>query len=197
MGKKDPRVDAYVRKSPEFARPMLEHLRAAVHAACPEVEETLKWGAPAFMHHGILCMMAAFKQHVMFHYWRSAQLKDPSGRRPDADLGRVRSLKELPSRAALVRQIRRAAALNASGEKPVRTPRTARRPLPVPADLKAALARSRRAQAAFEKFPPSHRREYVEWITGAKRAETRARRIAQAVEWIAEGKSRNWRYERC
>jgi uncharacterized protein YdeI (YjbR/CyaY-like superfamily) len=193
MSARDPRVDAYIARSAAFAQPILSRLRDLVHEACPEVEETLKWGAPSFMHAGgILCFMAAFKQHASFGFWKHALvLGEDVPREGMGSLGKKQ----------LLAWIRKAALLNAQG---ARTPavRKAGRPKPqpdVPPELAAALAMRKhaRARAVFEAFPPGHRREYIEWIAEAKREETRARRLAQALEWMSEGKPRNWKYMRC
>lgn len=204
MKKTDPRIDAYIAKSAEFARPVLRHLRALVHEACPEAEETMKWSSPSFLHNGkILCGMAAFKAHATFGFWHKemATVLGKDGASADeamGSLGRITSLADLPSDAAMRHYIRKAASLNES-EAPGR-PRPARKPaaaLPVPGDLAAALKKSKAAAATFEGFSPSHRNEYVEWITGAKREETRAKRVATTLEWLAEGKRHNWKYEKC
>lgn len=199
MGKRDPRVDAYIAKSAEFARPILEHLREVVHAACPEAEETLKWGMPHFVHHGILCHMASFKAHCAFGFYKSALLFDDTPKQMEAmgDMGRIASLSDLPPKKELVRLVKAARKLNEEGIAAPRTKAVPKAPVEVPPDLAAALAASAKARATFEGFPPSHRREYVEWITEAKQEATRQRRLAQAVEWMAEGKTRNWKYERC
>lgn len=198
MGDRDPRVDAYIEKAAPFARPILAHLRKVVHAACPEVRETLKWRSPSFEHEGILCGMSAFRSHCAFGFWKHELVVGGTrGQEAMGSFGRLTKLSDLPSKAQLVRYVKKAAKLNEEG---VKAPRAKRAVKPVPKmhpDLAAALARSKRAAATFEAFPPGARREYVEWIAEAKGDATRARRIAQAVEWIAEGKRRNWKYERC
>lgn len=197
MGTHDPRIDAYIAKSADFARPILEHLRKVVHAACPEVEETIKWGMPHFMHGGkILASMAAFKAHCAFGFWQRDAVAG-TGRNDEAmgQFGRIESMKDLPGRTELSRLVKKAAALIDSGERPVRVPKAAPKPPPeAPEDLLAALKRNAAARKTFEGFAPSHRREYIEWIVEAKREETRARRLAQTIEWLQEGKSRNWKY---
>ncbi len=199
MGKKDPRVDAYIAKSAAFARPILVHIRSVVHAACPAVEETLKWGMPSFMYKGILCGMAGFKEHCAFGFWKGSLILDAKGRRVDeamGQLGRIAKLSDLPSARLMTRYIKKAAALNDQGVKVHRRPTPPRKPPVTPVDLKTALARNKRARTTFEGFSPSHRRDYVEWITEAKGEDTRRRRLATAIEWMSEGKSRNWKYER-
>lgn len=206
MATTDPRVDAYVAKSAPFARPVLLHLRAVVHAAVPDVEETIKWGFPHFMKDGIVCSFAAFKAHCAFNLWKGRKLLgEEASDGAMGQFGRIASVADLPRKAELVRIVRQAAALNAPGAKAPRAaaekaPAKARKPRPeakVPPDLAAALRKDAKARATFEGFPPSARREYVDWIVEAKAAETRARRLAQAVAWMAEGKRRNWKYERC
>lgn len=200
MGTRDPRVDAYIAKSAEFAQPILIHLREVVHAACPDVQETMKWSMPFFDYHGVMCNMAAFKQHATFGFWKGAHIpglapNSNSGGESMGNLGRLTSLKDLPSRKVLTGYVKAAMRLNDEG---VTTKKVKKAPKPearVPSDLAAALNRNRKAAATFESFPPGQRREYVNWITEAKREETRAKRVAQAVEWMAEGKARNWKYE--
>jgi len=198
MGIRDPRVDAYIGKSPEFSRPILAHLREVVHAACPQVEEDIKWGAPHFMHHGMMASMAAFKAHACFGFWRGKELL-PDGGEAGAmgQFGKLLSVRDLPPNKQLVALVKRAAALNESdAPKPKRA--VAAKPAPKPSpQFAAALKANRRAAAVFAAFPPGQQREYVAWIDEARREETRARRIEQAVEWIAEGKKRNWKYEGC
>lgn len=200
MGTRDARVDAYVARSAPFAQPILAHLRELVHEVCPEVEETMKWSFPHFTHNGILCSMAAFKQHCALAFWRGAEVVGGAGETPGeamGQFGRITALEDLPSREVLAGYLRKAVALNESGGGGAPTPKRAPKPpLAVPDYLTAALAENERARAAFEGFSPSHRREYVEWITGAKGEATRSRRLATALEWMAEGKPRNWKYER-
>jgi uncharacterized protein YdeI (YjbR/CyaY-like superfamily) len=199
MARTDPRIDAYIDGKAAFARPILQHLRAAVHRAVPDVEETLRWSMPSFTYQGqILCSMAAFKEHAVFGFWRG---KEVSGEQESASamgqFGRLTSIADLPDDAALDEMIRKAAALIDSG---TRAPRPVKHPKPelaMPDDLASALAASPAAQASYDAFPPSAKRDYVEWVLGAKQPATRAKRIAQAVEWMAEGKRRNWKYEKC
>lgn len=200
MGKRDRRVDAYIAKSPEFAKPILRYLREIVHTAVPEVEETMKWSVPHFDYKGMLCSMAAFKAHCGFGFWKGELVLDDLTKASEAagHLGRITSIDDLPSKNELTRFIKKAAKLNDAGVKaPARRAANAAKALPdTPDDLRAALAKNKKAKATFDAFPPSHRRDYIEWITGAKAEETRQRRLQQALEWMAEGKSRNWKYER-
>lgn len=200
MANRDPRIDAYIAKAAPFAQPILLRVRELVHEACPDVEETMKWSMPTFVYAGgILAGMAAFKQHASFGFWRHAEVVgDDSPRDGMGSYGKMTSLKDLPPKTRLMADIKRAAALNAQGAKAPATRKAAPRPPPdTPPELAAALAKNRKAKATFDAFPPSCKREYVEWIVEAKRQETRDKRLAQAVEWMAEGKRRNWKYENC
>ncbi|HVI59978.1 MAG TPA: YdeI/OmpD-associated family protein [Luteimonas sp.] len=203
MGQRDPRVDAYIERAAPFARPILLRVRESVHAACPDVEETIKWGMPSFTYAGgILAGMAAFKQHVSFGYWKHALVVGEGVERDGmGSYGRMATLADLPPGKQLLADIRRAMALNEQGVKSTPARKTAApRPAPeLPAEFAAALAMRRHAKArkAFEGFPPGQQREYIEWIAEAKREDTRARRLAQALEWLAEGKRRHWKYEKC
>lgn len=197
---RDARVDAYIERQAEFARPILEKLRETVHAACPECEEALKWSMPAFMYKGsILAHMAAFKAHATFGFWQAKQVVGETGREREAmgSFGRIERLEDLPDDATMHALVAKAKALIDSGAK---TPRPAKHPKPAletPADLEEALAANPAARATYDNFPPSSRRDYIEWLVEAKRPETRAKRLAQAVEWMSEGKKRHWKYEQC
>lgn len=196
---RDPRIDAYIERAAPFAQPILTQVRELVHEACPDVEETIKWGMPTFVHAGgILCGMAAFKQHASFGFWKHALVVGEGEPRDGmGSYGKLASLKDLPPKKTLLAHVRKAMTLNEDGVKP-RSRKAAPKPPPeTPADLAAALGKNREAKATFDAFPPSCKRDYIEWIVEAKREETRAKRLAQAVEWMAEGKRRNWKYERC
>jgi uncharacterized protein YdeI (YjbR/CyaY-like superfamily) len=203
MPKKDPRVDAYIAKSGDFAKPILKHLRKLVHKACPEVEETLKWSMPAFMHQGILCGIAAFKEHCTFGAWKHSLIKtrlttDNKSDEAMGQLGRIKSLADLPPDKVLLAYLKEAVRLNEEGIKAPRPARSAaKKPLVVPDYFSAALKKSRRALETFEKFSYSHQKEYLEWVTEAKRDDTRAKRVETSIAWLAEGKSRNWKYMNC
>jgi uncharacterized protein YdeI (YjbR/CyaY-like superfamily) len=197
MGRRDPRVDAYIAKSGDFAKPILTRIRETVHAACPDVEEAMKWSFPHFMYKGMLCSMASFKEHAAFGFWKGAVIFDDQAKSSEAmgHLGRLTKASDLPAKKVLAGYIRKAVALNDDGVKVARVPkRAAPKAVRVPEDLAAALKRNKKANATFEGFSPSHKREYIEWITEAKTAGTRARRLETAVEWMGEGKSRNWKY---
>ncbi len=205
---RDIRIDAYIKHAAEFARPILTHLRALVHEACPDVGETIKWGVPHFDHHGIMCMMAAFKAHAVFGFWKGTLIVDAGdarSREAMGQFGRIRALQDLPPDRAIKGWIKRAAALNEAGVKVVRPPKHAkpatsatpgtRAGARTPADLAAGLRKRAKARQHWDAFAPGQRREYIEWITGAKRPETRAKRLATTLEWLAEGKRLHWKYQ--
>ena len=208
MGTKDPRVDAYIAKSADFAKPVLTHLRSLIHDKCPSVEETMKWSFPHFMYKSpseknarVLCSMASFKQHCAFGFWytdggmMSGETSSSDGM---GQYGKITSLADLPSDRALTKQIKDAVKLHNSGIKPAPRPRvTEKKELVVPDYLTAALKKSKKALATFDQFSYSHKKEYVEWIAEAKRPETRAKRVETSIAWLAEGKSRNWKYVKC
>ncbi len=191
MADRSPEIDAYIAESSPFARPILEKIRDAFHKADPQIEETIKWGVPHFDHNGIVGGMAAFKQHVSWGFWKASLMREQAALRE-----KVTDVSDLPPEKQLLALIREAVQLNEEGVKIARAPRKTPPPLETPDELVGALRRVKGALATFEAFPPSHKREYVQWITEAKQEATRAKRIAQAVEWISEGKSRNWKYER-
>lgn len=202
MASYDKRVDAYIAKSAPFAQPILEHIRELVHKACPEVEETIKWGFPHFNYKGMMCNMASFKAHCSFGFWKAAIMKDPKnilttiGKTSMGHLEKIRSLEDLPADRVFLDYIKQAMKLN---EEDIKLPP---RKIVKAAAVKAPdyftkeLKKNKKAHAVFEAFSPSHRKEYVEWITDAKSEETRNKRMTQAIEWIAEGKGRNWKYIR-
>lgn len=196
MARKDPRVDAYIARAQPFARPILVRIRKAVHAGCPGVTETIKWSVPAYDYKGPLCGMAAFKAHCLFGFWKGALLKSlPKPKNASGEFGRFASIDDLPDENSLVRIVKEAAAVNDAGLK---VPRTAKPkpPLKAPAYMLSAIRKNKKARQTYETFSPSAKREYIEWVTGAKSDETRQRRLDTAVEWMAEGKSRNWKYQR-
>lgn len=199
----DPRIDAYVAKSAPFARPILAHLRALVHRAVPDATETIKWGMPFFTVDGTpLCNLAAFKAHAAFGFWRRDITEEfeklhANGTAMGA-AGRITSLADLPPDKIIVAFLKTAAERTRAGLPPRPKRKIApRRPVRVPTDFAAALKENKAAAACWENFSYSHRKEYLEWITEAKRPETRAKRISTALAWLAEGKARNWKYAHC
>ena len=208
MGTKDARVDAYIAKSADFAKPILTHLRKLIHDNCPSVEETMKWSFPHFTYKAkadrsprILCSMASFKQHCAFGFWYAA-MSDSTSREAQTgpamgQYGRIASLADLPKDKVLVQQIKEAIKVHDGGVKPRASARPAeKKELEIPDYLTAALKKNKKALATFEQFNYSNKKEYVEWITDAKTDETRKKRLDTAIEWMSEGKVRNWKYVR-
>lgn len=192
----DPRVDAYIERAPPFARPILSHIRERVHATVPDVEESLKWGAPGFTLNGkILLMMAAFKAHAAINFWRGKEVRGDAAK-PEGmgQFGKLTSLADLPPDAEIDRMIANAVELSRKAPAPRQVKHA---PAEMHPDFIKALDASPDAKAKFDAFSPGCRREYVDWIAEAKRDETRTKRIATAIEWIGEGKKRHWKYERC
>jgi uncharacterized protein YdeI (YjbR/CyaY-like superfamily) len=200
MGKRDLRVDDYIAKSAPFAQPVLKHLRELVHQGCPEVEETIKWSMPFFLRKGILCSMAAFKQHATFGFWKGKLVvSEASEQGGMGQFGRITTLQDLPPDKILLGHIRRAVELNKAG---IKAPRQRAKPsekreIAVPDFLALALKKNKQAKANFDKFRFRHKKEYIDWLTSAKREETRQKRLKTALAWIAQGKSQNWKYMRC
>ena len=199
MSKKDPCVDAYIAKSPDFARPILEHLRKVVHAGCPDVVETMKWQFPHFDHKGLMCGMAAFKQHCAFGFWKAELIfgrENVAAREAMGHFGRITKISDLPDEKTLIGYVQKAADLNEAGVRSLARSKPKRKPQPpkIPDYFSAALAKNRKARKVFENFSPSNQREYVEWVAGAKRDETRERRLKTSIEWMTEEKVRNWKY---
>jgi len=198
----DPRIDAYIEKSAEFAQPVMAHLRDLIHKACPQVSETLKWSMPSFEYKGILCGFAAFKNHCTFGFWKQSLMETdvfPKNKTAMGSFGRITSLKDLPSDKVMIDLIHQAMELNEKGIKVARPKPSAaaKKDLVIPDDLVSALNKNKKAQAQFDRFSYSHRKEYIQWITEAKTEPTRNKRLATTIEWLAEGKSRNWKYENC
>lgn len=192
----DARVDAYIEKSAPFARPILTELRARVHAVCPEVVETIKWSMPAFDYQGPLAGMAAFKKHCAFGFWKHKLVigDDPKAQEAMGSYGCLTALEQLPTKAQFAKQMRLAMKLNEQGVKVVKPKKPAKKPLAPDPEFARALARNKSAKAGFAGLAPGQQREYVEWVAEAKQEATRLRRIEQALEWLAEGKPRNWKY---
>jgi uncharacterized protein YdeI (YjbR/CyaY-like superfamily) len=201
MGTRDKRVDAYIAKSADFAQPILTHLRELVHEACPEVEETMKWSFPNFVYKGILCSMAAFKQHCSFGFWKASLVlgeEAVESKESMGSFGRLTSIKDLPSKRLLVSYIKKAKQLNEDGIQPKKAAATkqTKKDLSVPDYFLGALKTNKSAKSNFDAFPYSKQKDYVEWITEAKTEATRTRRIETSLAWISEGKARNWKYEK-
>lgn len=198
MAGKDPRIDAYIDKAAAFAKPILKHLRKIVHAGCPQVEETMKWSMPHFDYKGVMCGMAAFKAHCAFGFWKQSLIFEGDKKKMEEAMGHfgcIKSFVDLPSENTLIGYVRKAAALNEAGirsrarAKPKKYP-----PLKVPNNFATALRKKAKAKTTFDSLSPSAKRDYVEWVSGAKREETRRERLATSIKWLGEGKPRNWKY---
>jgi len=203
MPETDSRVNTYIEKAAPFAKPVLLKLRKLIFQACPDVKETIKWSFPNYELHGsVLCSMASFKEHCAFGFWKASLLSDPEGilqvknRNAMGHLDRIGSLKDLPADRILIAYLKEAALLNKNKIKVARPKATPKKELPVPKALAAALKKNKKASAFFEEFSPSARREYIEWITEAKTEETLNKRLATTIEWLAEGKTRHWKYKK-
>lgn len=196
----DPRVDAYIENSSDFAKPILKHIRKLVHKACPDVVETMKWSFPHFDYMGMLCSMASFKQHCAFGFWKQKLLENgafAAQKTAMGSFGRIESLKDLPEDGIILDLVRQAVELNEKGVKMPKKSATAKKEIVIPEGLADALAKNKKARETFENFSYSHRKDYVEWIVEAKTDATREKRLATTIEWLTEGKGRNWKYERC
>lgn len=200
MAKKDERIDAYIEKSADFAKPILTHIRKLVHEACPEIEETMKWSMPFFDYKGTVCNMAAFKQHCSFGFWKASLMNDSQkilteGGAGMGQLGQIKSLADLPADEILIAYIKEAVELNEKGVKmPSKPKNSAPKELNIPECLITALESNSAAAETFENFSYSNKKDYVEWLNEAKTEETQNKRLATAIEWLSEGKPRNWKY---
>jgi uncharacterized protein YdeI (YjbR/CyaY-like superfamily) len=205
MATKNPKVDTYIAKSGDFAKPILTRLRELVHKACPDVEETIKWGMPSFDYKGPFCSMAAFKEHAVFGFWKASLLNDPKkylqarstdGGSAMGHFGRLTSIKDLPPDKVILDFIKQHKKLNDEGIKVPAKPKPKKKELVIPAYFLNAIKKNKKALAVFNEFSYSHQKDYVEWITEAKTEATRNKRMETAIEWMAEGKGRNWKYQR-
>ena len=203
MGKRSPRIDEYIAKAADFAKPILEHVRELVHKGCPEVEETIKWGMPSFEYKGPFFGIASFKAHCAIGFWKAKLLKDPkhyltprfnAGGEAMGNFGRIESLKDLPPNKVFLDFIKQAKKLNDDGVKLPTRQKAVKKVLVVPAYFSNALKSNKKALVTFNSFSPSHKREYVEWVVEAKTEATRNKRLKTALMWMAEGKNRNWKY---
>jgi uncharacterized protein YdeI (YjbR/CyaY-like superfamily) len=202
MAAKIKQIDQYIAKSADFAKPIMTHMRDLIHKACPDVEEKIKWGMPSFEYKGPMCGFAAFKQHASFGFWKAAIMKDKDillndeTRGSMGHLGKITSLKDLPNDKTLTRWIKEAMKLNEDGIKvPKSKPKHPKKELTAPGYMIKEINRDKAAKQMWANFSPSHKREYIEWITEAKSEETREKRMVKMMEWLNEGKSRNWKYQ--
>ena len=197
-------IDAYIAKSADFSKPILNHLRELIHSTCPDVEEKTKWSMPFFDYKGeMMCHFAAFKGHCAFGFWKGSIMKDPVLRETAQSetamghLGRITSLKDLPSDKKIAGWIKEAMILNDNGIKlPSRIKPAATKEITTPDYFTKAITKNKKAKQMFDAFSPGKKKEYIVWLTEAKTEDTRNKRMATAIEWIAEGKGRNWKYEK-
>ncbi len=200
MGAYSKRIDTYISNANDFAKPVLTHLRSMVHKACPKVEETIKWGFPHFEYKGMLCYMAAFKQHCTFGFWKGALMKDEQmvmtdlGESAMGHFGKIKNISDLPANKILLAYLKEAVILNEEGVKLPPKKINKLKAVQAPPDLKKALAKIKTAAETFNSFSNSNKKDYVDWLEEAKTEATRAKRLALAVEWMTEGKVRNWKY---
>ena len=198
----DKRIDAYIARSADFVKPILNHMRKLVHKACPDVQETIKWGFPNFDYLGMMSSMASFKEHCAFGFWKAAIMEDyarqfsKTGKTGMGHFGKITSLKDLPSDKILLDYIKEACRLNEAGLKIAKPKPRPKEALVVPAFFKTALSKNKKAQATFDSFSYSNKKEYVQWVTEAKTEDTRKKRMATSVEWLSESKIKNWKYVR-
>ena len=200
MKNASPEFDAYIAAAPDYARPVLKKLRTLMHKACPQIQEEMKWSQPMFVHQGIVAGMGAFKEHIRFAFWRGKLMGDKHGIFGDSQGGqavmKLRAISDLPSDKILLDVIKQAIALHDAGVKVARPKKTGpRAELKVPDYLTKALKKNKRALATFEGFSYSKRNDYIEWLVEAKQEATREKRLATAIEWMTEGKARNWKYQ--
>ena len=201
MNQFDERVDTYIDKSAPFAQEILKHIRNLVHQASPLINETIKWGFPNFVYKGTICSMAAFKEHCTFGFWKASLMNDPYqlfNEKASAmgSLGRIENLQDLPSDKILIEYISVALKLDEAGVKIKKAATALKAVIPIPADFVEQLDQNPKAKQQFESFSPSHQREYLEWITTAKTEATKLKRMATTMEWLSEGKSLNWKYQK-
>lgn len=202
MEKYNAQVDEYIEKSPDFAKPVLNYLREIIHETCPETEEAIKWKFPAFMYKGkILCSITAFKHYCSLGFWLHQEMKTIKDLETTAEkssmfsLGKITKMEELPSKSLLKKAVKEAMELTDMGVT-MKKAAPSKTETEIPDYFQSALKANKKAAQVFEKASPSFRKEYIKWIMEAKTEATRSKRMEQALEWIAEGKSRNWKYEK-
>lgn len=194
------KVDEYIEKSQDFAKPILHYIREIVHAICPDTEEAIKWKFPTFMYKGkILCSMVSFKQYCSLGFWLHDEMKTLKNIETDVEktnmfsLGKIMKIEDLPSKPLLKKMILEAMELTDMGVT-LKKASPSKTETEVPDYFQNALQHNKKASEIFIKGSPSFRKEYINWITEAKTEATRNKRMEQAIEWISEGKARNWKY---
>jgi uncharacterized protein YdeI (YjbR/CyaY-like superfamily) len=200
--KTDSRIDDYIKKSAEFAQPILSHFRKLVHECCPDINETIKWGFPCFEFKGMVCSMTSFKAHCNFNFWKGQELSDkhgvliPVGNTDMMSFDKIKSINDLPDDTIIKDLITQAIELNKKGGDKAQKTKATPKEIEVPKFILDALKSNTQAEETFHRFSYSHKKEYVEWICEAKKEDTKAKRIETMLEWLTEGKSRNWKYEK-
>jgi len=202
MEKYSSKIDAYIEKSQDFAKPVLHYIRETVHEFCPDAEETMKWSFPHFIYKGKnLCAMASFKQHCTFGFWLEKEMKTMQEITQNIEknsmfsLGKIEQVADLPSKPQLKKAIKEAMELTDMGVTMKKAP-PSKIEMEIPDYFQRALEAHPKAKEIFEKASPSFRKEYIAWVTEAKTEATRDKRLEQSLEWIAEGKGRNWKYQK-
>jgi hypothetical protein len=200
-------VTAYAAAMPAYAQPIFAHLRALIHTTCPDTDEAIKWSIPHFERDGdYLCIFAASPGHASFTFYKQQLMSDPR-LRDNLNLpaikrfmGRLTSLSDLPDDATLAAMLQEAADLNARGvrlpDRAPKTPPVIDMPSAVATAVATALAANPAAQAVWDAKSAAWRKDYLVWITAAKTDPTRDARIAEALDWIADGKARFWKYQK-
>ncbi|GAA4198126.1 hypothetical protein GCM10022289_06380 [Pedobacter jeongneungensis] len=195
-------VDQYIINSAEFAIPILDHLRNLVHKADARIEEKIKWGMPFFDYKGTVCHMASFKNHCAFGFWKGSLMKDEYEifkERSQAMglLGKITSFEDLPSDEILIAYIQQAIQLNEDNVKLPPKPKSAgKKELIIPEYFMKALSEVPEALAVFQNFSPSNKKDYILWLEEAKTEATKIKRMETTLEWLAEGKTRMWKYKK-
>ncbi|WPU95271.1 YdeI/OmpD-associated family protein [Mucilaginibacter sabulilitoris] len=199
----DPKVDEYIATSADFAKPVLEHWRQLIHDNCPDVVEAIKWGFPHFDYKGdFMCVIASYKNHCSFTFLKAelmndARLKDSKTLKPiQRFLGKVTKLSDLPPDEEFIGMLKEAMVLNEKGIKVMAPKSDKPKVLEMPDYFSEKLAGNAKAKAVFESKSDSFRKDYIIWISDAKTDATRQKRMEEAIEWIAEGKGRFWKYEK-
>lgn len=202
MEKYNPLVDEYIEKSPDFSKPILNYIREIVHEFCTDAEEAIKWKFPTFMYKGkILCSMVSFKAYCSMGFWLHGEMQTIKNLETDVEktnmfsLGKITKLEDLPSKPQLKKIILEAMELTDMGVKLKKAAPT-KTETAVPDEFQNVLDQNKKVLEIFQKASPSFRKEYINWITEAKTETTRNKRMEQAIEWISEGKGRNWKYEK-
>ncbi|HWB03022.1 MAG TPA: YdeI/OmpD-associated family protein [Verrucomicrobiales bacterium] len=191
-------VAAWMEQLSDFARPMIERIYKIIRKAAPQLEEGIRWSSPTFIGRGLVCSFAAFQKHVTLVFWRGAELNDTTGLlthgqgRSAMRSAKFTSLDQIDDKVIRT-WVTAAVALDKDPAKP--KPKPQKRPeAAVPKVLAAALSRNPKARGAFDAMPPSHRREYCEWIAEAKQEATVQRRVEKTIEKLSAGEGLHDKY---